>query len=100
MTIQVIVVPSVLLVLFSGQLMSQTFTSISTGDAVSFANGSRSVNWVDYDNDGYLDLFVTNGPSRGQHNELYRNSGPPDYVLTRVSGSPVVSDSGRSDGST
>jgi hypothetical protein len=100
MTIQMIAAPVALLFLLQGQLLNQTFTPISTGDAVTVANGSRSVNWVDYNNDGYLDLFVTNGPSRGQDNELYRNCGPPEYVLTRVSGTPVVSDSGRSDGST
>jgi hypothetical protein len=89
-----------LVVLSTGSLMSQVFTPITTGDAVSVVNASRSVTWVDYDNDGYLDLFLTNGPSRGQNNELYRNNGPPDFLLVRVTESPVVSDSGRSDGCT
>lgn len=35
----------------------------------------RCVNWVDYDGDADLDLFLGNGKRSGQPNELYRNTG-------------------------
>lgn len=39
---------------------------------------SRSVDWVDYDNDGDADLFVTN---EGENfNTLYRNDGPDSFI--------------------
>ena len=37
-----------------------TFTKIMTGVIVTDAEGSVSGNWADYDNDGYVDLFVAN----------------------------------------
>ena len=40
---------------------AQTFTKITTGDFVNNGAASRSVNFVDYDVDGDLDLYVTNG---------------------------------------
>ena len=41
-------------------------------------NPSRSVDWVDYDNDGDADLFVTN---EGENfNTLYRNDGPDNFT--------------------
>jgi hypothetical protein len=39
-------------------LASQTFTKITTGAPVTETGAWRSVNWVDYDRDGDLDLFV------------------------------------------
>ena len=43
---------------------------------------SRSANFVDYDNDGWLDLFFSNGPQVGEVNFLYHNNGNGTY--TRV----------------
>lgn len=39
---------------------------------------SRSVDWVDYDNDGDSDLFVTN--EGNNRNTLYRNDGPNNFI--------------------
>src|SRR5439155_12771250 len=53
-------------------------TDSSTGD------GSA---WADYDNDGDLDLFVTNA---GSGNSLYRNNG--DGSLTKLTNTVVALD--------
>jgi len=88
-----------LTVLLSTTLHAQTFTKITTGALVTDGGASRSVTWVDYDNDNDLDLFVTNGPRSGQRAFLYRNDGPPNYTFTKITDSPVVGDNARSDGS-
>jgi hypothetical protein len=56
--------------------------------------------WFDYDNDGFLDLFVTNGAVqimdslRGapypyhERKQLFRNSGPPKFGFTEVAPEP------------
>jgi len=46
---------------------------VTEGAPVEDAFISRSVNWVDYDNDNDLDLFVSN--EAGQANNLYENTG-------------------------
>ena len=74
----------------------QNFTKITTGVIVNDGGDSRAVTWIDYDGDGYLDLFVTNGPSAGQNNFLYHNNG--DGTFTKVTGQPLVSDNAKSDG--
>jgi hypothetical protein len=57
-----------------------TFTQILSGDPVTDGGpgiGCNAVSWVDYDNDGFLDLFVTSVPdslSLG-NNLLYHNNG-------------------------
>ena len=52
-----------------------TFSRITEGDIV--ANGGRSngATWTDYNNDGWLDMFVPNGQAPPQSNFLYRNNG-------------------------
>jgi hypothetical protein len=57
--------------------------------------------WFDYDNDGWLDLFVANGAvnviesQRGQpspfrmRNQLFRNTGSRRFVETSVAGGPA-----------
>ena len=48
-----------------------TFTKITNGPVVNDGMWGTQCCWGDYDNDGYLDLFVTNqnGPNRLYHNE-------------------------------
>ena len=49
-----------------------TFTKILTGPLVAFGNESLSANWIDYDGDGDMDVFVCNDGG-GQTNQLFRN---------------------------
>jgi hypothetical protein len=76
-----------------------TFTKITTGDIVNDAGTSRGNGWADIDNDGDLDLFVANGGfgGGGEKNFLYLNEG--DGTFTRILTNAIVSDSGRSIGS-
>lgn len=86
------------LMLLSQSLHAQYFSKVTTGIQVTDGGDSRAVNWIDYDNDGDLDLFVTNGKQGGQNNFLYRNDGSGTF--TKISDSPVTLDSRSSDGST
>lgn len=59
---------------------NSTFTRIATGPGADIANLSFGCDWGDYDNDGFLDLFVANAtllPNQSpQHNNfLYHNDG-------------------------
>jgi len=80
--------------------VSQTFTSVVDVLPVNELGAWRSVNWVDYDRDGDLDLFLTRGWSGGQDNVLFRNDGAPLFAFTRMDGLTVSQDHKPSDGST
>ncbi|NQY31032.1 MAG: VCBS repeat-containing protein, partial [Flavobacteriaceae bacterium] len=66
-----------------------TFTKITSGDIVEYGVYCHSAAWADYDNDGYLDLFVTEYFSTNT-NHLFHNNG--DGTFTRIEDSPVVTD--------
>jgi hypothetical protein len=60
----------------------ETFEKVTTGSIVTDSDDSRGSNWIDYDNDGDLDLFVANynyieiDPNNdGEENALYKNEG-------------------------
>jgi hypothetical protein len=67
------------------------FATMSEGDAVTEPGLTYGVSWVDFDDDGDLDLFVSN-ISRSDQNALYRNDGSGG--LAKVTSGPLVSDSG------
>src|SRR2546427_33422 len=56
-----------------------TFTKITAGNIVSDIGNSEGCAWGDYDNDGFLDLFVAN---LGQRNFLYHNN--RDGTFTKI----------------
>ena len=78
-------------------LSAQTFTRITEGIMVNDPGDSRSVNWIDYDNDGDLDIFVTNGTQGGADNFLYRNDAG---TFVKITDDPIATDHEPSDGST
>jgi enediyne biosynthesis protein E4 len=81
-----------------GDAEAVTFTPVTTGPVVNDSGDGRSVNFIDYDNDGHLDLFITNGPKLGAVPFLYHNDGTGNF--TRVSGDTLVNTKGACDGST
>ncbi len=68
------------------------FVRITEGALVTSGGDSRGAAWGDYDNDGYLDVFIAN--DLGENNFLYHNEG--NGTFSQVFEGPVVSDGGRS----
>jgi enediyne biosynthesis protein E4 len=62
-----------------------TFSKITTGNIPNNVAQSLAAAWGDYDNDGFLDLFVANGRSGFNANYLYRNNGNGSFTqITNV----------------
>lgn len=77
-------------------MKAQFFTKVLTGPLVNSAGDSRSVNWVDVNNDGWVDCFISNGPASGQNNSLFINNTVGGFTL--VTGDSIVLDNKPSDG--
>ena len=81
-----------------------SFARVEIGSIVTDRASTGGVSWVDYDDDGDVDLFVTNGydvsaeEAKPQKNKLYKNNG--DGTFTSVTTGPLVTDDGFSSGST
>jgi len=86
-----------LLILLPLFLPAQQFSRVQNSPVVSDGGDSRAVNWIDYDNDGDLDLFITNGPSSGQNNFFYVNNG--DGSFSKADDLAITQDGTPSDGS-
>ena len=67
-----------------------SFFKVAEGDIVNDYGSSYTAAWIDYDNDGNLDLFVANS---GQFCFLYKNNG--DGTFKRIKNTAVVNDKGR-----
>jgi hypothetical protein len=68
-----------LVISFTGH--AQIFTRITDGDAVSDGGHSIGCSWADFDNDGDLDLYITNGIVSGfENNFLYENDGAGNFT--------------------
>src|SRR5689334_22624745 len=70
------------------------FTKITIGDIVTDAGFSAGCAWGDFNNEGYVDLFV--GNQQGTENLLYRNNG--DGTFTKILTGDIVTDGGNSVG--
>ena len=76
------------LVIQSATGQEAPFSRISVGRVATDGGDSTGVAWADYDQDGHLDLFVSNfGTPR---NFLYRNN--RDETFTRVDAAPITTD--------
>ncbi len=68
---------------------SSPFTKVTTGDIVTDLGAWVGSLWADFNNDGFLDLFVCNGGSNA--NVFYRNNG--DGTFTKMAQGAPVQDS-------
>ena len=71
-----------------------TFSIVTNNKVVNEASRSVSGAWGDYDNDGWIDLFVAN--LDGQNNSLYRNLGNGNFE--KITSGNIVNDGGYSVG--
>lgn len=84
-------VGSLILPLISG-LRAEDFTKITIGGIVNDGGASISASWADYDNDGWLDLFVAN--AFAQDDFLYHNN--RNGTFTRITSGDLVNDGANS----
>ncbi len=82
----------ILICLISVESIGQNFSRIFSGDIVNNGGISLGAIWGDYNNDGFVDLFVPN--ANNENNFLYKNNG--DGTFTRVTTGAIVSDQGHS----
>ncbi|PIQ30746.1 MAG: hypothetical protein COW63_09245 [Bacteroidetes bacterium CG18_big_fil_WC_8_21_14_2_50_41_14] len=93
-TYQIILI--VIIYFLSPKINAQYFTKVITTPITTTPGDSRSVNWIDVNNDGNIDLFISNGPNGGQNNFLFMNSGTGSFSL--VSTDSITLDNSPSDG--
>ena len=77
---------------------SQQFTQVQGGRIVSTRSDSRSVNFCDINNDGWEDIFISNGLQNGQKDLLYLNDGSGSF--SEIRGEDLVESSLSSVGAT
>ena len=77
-------------------IKAQSFQETALPHITDTPSASRSANFIDVNNDGWDDIFITNGPSSGQNNMLYINN--QDGTFTTVTSDVIVNDGDRSDG--
>lgn len=94
-----------LLVLFTVLILQSSFSqplftkvTAANNPAVNDTAESTGVSWVDFNNDGYLDLFVSNGNVVSQNNSLYMNDRSGGFI--KITTGSVVNDGGTSIGGT
>ena len=72
-----------------------TFTDVTHAAGVADPQSSFCAAWADYDNDGYIDLYIADGViGDGAANVLYRNNG--DGTFTNTADAAGVADTGNS----
>jgi ASPIC and UnbV/FG-GAP-like repeat len=76
-----------------GSFAKITNTFPGTYDAIPPVRGDYTPAWADYDNDGFLDLFLSDGDPFGSPvQRLYRNNG--NGTFARITTGPLVADTG------
>ena len=60
-------------------LFGQHFTLIQTGDFAKDSTNTNGASFIDYDNDGDLDIFLSNANVPMGFNSLYRNEGKDQF---------------------
>ena len=65
------------------------FVSVTNDPIVRDVVANQGTSWGDYDNDGYLDMFVAN-PSADSKNLLFHNNG--DGTFSKITNGPVAND--------
>jgi len=85
----------ILALIHLGSISAQIFTA-DTGPFSTTASDSRSVNFFDLDNDGFQEIYISNGASGGQADLLYRNV--IGGVLLPISDMDIVNALNPSDG--
>ena len=86
------------LLIISSGLYSQSFTKITTGPIVTDSGWCYGGCWGDFNNDGFIDLFVVNNMTSNKNNLLYLNNGSGSF--TKVTSGVIVTDGGSSYGCT
>ncbi|MEZ5013095.1 MAG: FG-GAP-like repeat-containing protein [Chitinophagales bacterium] len=80
--------------------MQNAFTKITTAPIATDGVDGQIWNWIDYDNDGDLDAYLTNYVGAtggvGMQNNLYRNNGGVFQKMTFADVGSIVSDQGLS----
>ncbi len=78
----------------NGTLTLDNSSSVSTENQISVG-----ASWGDYNNDGYIDLYIAEAKEGGMPydptppNNLYRNDGPDEFTFTKVTDAgPLVTD--------
>ena len=89
-------ISSVLILCISILSSAQDFVKKDLGELTSSPSASRSANFLDVNDDGWDDVFISNGKSGGENNELYINN--QNGTFTAISGDDIVEDGGSSDG--
>ena len=77
-------------------LQAQLFETITSGSIATSQRDSRSCNFIDINDDGFDDIFITNGPSGGQSNQLFLSNG--DGTFSAITNDPIIQDQSASDG--
>jgi hypothetical protein len=86
--------------IYVSKLTFNQFTRVTEGPHVTDIGQSTGICWIDYDEDGYLDIYVTNFglDDQGQNNDLYRNLG--DGTFEKIIGLAIVDDQSTTESAT
>jgi len=79
-------------------VLPQGFVKLTSGPVVNDTSWSYGACWGDFNNDGYLDLFVVNNMATNKNNLLYFNNG--NGTFTKITSGNVVTDGGSTYGCT